>query len=325
MAERLIIDALGTEKIIQPTEQVLFSGKKPQVIDEEAILKHLMEARRIAKDMDIGQREATVEVKAQYPELPIFLWLNTDDHLGNVQTDYQAFLRDYGVCKDTPNFFCVSNGDEIDNFMVTLGSWATGVYENPITPEQQAILMQRLFKRLDDQGKLLAMSFGNHNQWIKGAGYKFENTWLSEMSCPILNCGGLLKIKYGSQEYKLAMTHRYWGNSKLNPTNACKRFMDYGYSDADILFLGHTHVAEALYFQRSSKDYRVAVIGGTYKTDDEWASQAGIGRGQEAGLCLKLSPDKRQIEVITSMEQARGTFEVLRDIRRLRPLEDPFA
>lgn len=321
---RLIVDAKGTERRVQPMEQTIFNTKKAIVVDEEAILKHIQEAQRIKREMDVGQKEATVEVKTTYPDLPLYIWMNTDDHMGSTQVDYVSLLRDYNICKDTPNFTAVSNGDEIDNFMASMGKFSDGVYEDAITPEQQAKLMKRLFGKLDDEGKMLAFSFGNHNNWVHGMGYKFENTWLDGMSCPVFNCGGMLTIKYGTQEYKLAMTHRFWGTSKLNPTNACKRFMDYAFPEADVLFLGHVHVAESLVFKRVGGGYKYAVIGGTYKTDDDWSAQMGIGRGQMGGFCLKLSPDKRQIEILTSMEQAKESFEILRDIKNFRSKDDDF-
>jgi hypothetical protein len=269
--------------------------------------------------MEVGQKEARVTLKPQHPELPAYIWLNCDDHLGSVLVDYESFLRDYNIVKETPNFYVISNGDEVDNFMVTLGKNATGVYEDPITPEQQSRLFQKMFKNLDDMDKVLAMSFGNHNQWIRGAGYKFQNTWLANFKAPVLNCGGVLTINYGKQEYKIAMTHRFWGNSKLNPTNAAKRYMEHQHPDADVLFLGHTHQAEFLFFRRDKEvEYRYAVIGGTYKVDDEYSHEAGLGRGQAGGFVLKLSPDKRDIEVLRNVPDSQNHFFLLQEISRFK-------
>jgi hypothetical protein len=308
----LVINSNGETKRVHPSERVIFNSKKDNVIDEESILKHLIEAKRLYQEQEVGQKEATVELKPQYPTLPVYVWLNCDDHLGSVQVDYESFLRDYNIVRDTPNFFCISNGDEVDNFMITLGKCATGVYEDAINPNQQALLMQSLFKKLDNQDKMLAFSFGNHNQWLRGAGYKFENTWLRDFKCPVLNCGGLLRINYGSEEYKVAITHRYWGSSKLNPTNAAKRYMEHEHPSADVLFLGHTHQAESLWFRRDREtEYRYAIIGGTYKTNDEWGAEQGIGgRGQLGGMVLALRPDKRDILVYDSVERAKAVFDM---------------
>jgi len=322
--EIYIADKNGKEKerkVVYPVENREVLNKKQPIIDEEKLLHHLTEARKIYKEMAVGQREAEVKVEPDKPDMPIFIWLLCDSHLGSVLTDYDAFLRDYNIVRETPNFYVISNGDEIDNFMVTLGPAATGVYENPITPEQQAMLIRKLFKKLDEQGKLLAMSFGNHNDWVKRGGYEFENTWLADLKAPILNCGGLLKLKVGRQEYKLALTHRYWGYSKLNPTNMAKRFMEHEFPSADVIFLGHTHQAEFLFFRRDQErrdqetDYKYAIIGGTYKVDDEWSLKHGTGSPKRGGFVLKLDPKKRNIEVLHNVPEAREYFFLLEEIK----------
>jgi hypothetical protein len=299
----LIVDSRGTEKLIKP-RQNFEANKKIPIIDDNSLIEHLIEARRIYKEMEVGQREATVEVKPAYPDLPIYVWLNTDDHLGSVMTDYEAFRRDFNTVKNRPNFFMISNGDEVDNFMV-INKAATGVYENPLSPQQQGLLFQKMFKGMDDLDKIIAFSFGNHNQWLRGVGYKFENTWLREFKAPVLNCGGVVTIKYGSQEYKVAISHMHWGNSKLNPTNACKRMLEHDYPEADIAFLGHTHQKEALQFTRAGQN-KVAVIGGTYKTEDEFGGEHGLGscRGNLGGITLALFPDTKKIVPFYSIQEA---------------------
>ena len=319
MKEQLVINGRGETKTVYPVERTSFVDKKTHVVDEAHLLSQLVEARHLYREMEVGQREATVEIRPQYPDLPAYIWLSTDAHVGSVLTDYNAFLRDYQAVLGTPNFYGVSNGDEIDNFMVTLGKAAMGVYEDPITPQQQALLIQSLYRKMDDQGKLLGMSFGNHNQWLRGAGYKFENTWLREVGCPVLNCGGVLHINVGEQTYDLAMSHSHWGNSKLNPTNATKRMQEHEYPNADILFLGHTHSKEVLHFTRAGKD-RLAVIGGTYKVDDEFGAEHGMGRGGVGmcGITIALSPDRRQMQAYYSVQDALEVFEIQREICQLR-------
>lgn len=299
----LIIDPQGTEKLIKP-RQTFEANKKIPIIDENSMMAHLIEARRIYTEMEVGQREATVELKPAYPDLPVYVWLNTDDHLGSVMTDYESFMRDFNTVKNRPNFSLISNGDEIDHFM-TINKASGGVYENPMSPQQQGRLFQKMFKGMDDLDKIIAFSFGNHNQWLRGAGYKFENTWLENFKAPVLNCGGVVTIKYGSQEYKVAISHMHWGSSKLNPTNACKRMLEHDYPEADIIFLGHTHQKEVLHFNRAGKDH-VGVIGGTYKTSDEFGSEHGYGscRGNIGGITLAIFPDTKKIVPFYSIQEA---------------------
>jgi len=317
MGERLVINAKGEERIIYPQETTQIPEKKIPVVDEESILRHLTEARKLYQEMAVGQREATVNLETQHPDLPAFIWLLNDFHAGSVHTDYERFLHDYEIIRQTPNFYAVTNGDLPDNFLVDTAQ-AAGVYEDTITPEQQGLLVQNLLKKLDKSGKLLATSFGNHEDFVQKGGLSFEGTWLRDLSCPVFNCGGLLTIKLGGQEYKLAMTHRFWGHSRLNPTNAAKRFMEHVYPDADIIYLGHSHINERLSFFRGDK-WRLAVVGGTYKIDDEFGQKRGMGGGgQQGGMVLKLSGDRKMMEVLDSVDTAQETFNVLKEIEEMK-------
>ncbi len=307
----IVVDGKGSTKVVRPIESTQYPDKKTPIVDETRILAHLVEARRLYRDMETGQREATVELHPKFPDQPVYIWLNTDDHMGSVMTDYELFLKDYQTVLDTPNFYALSNGDEVDHFMVTAGKAATGVYEDPITPQQQGFLFQSLFRHLDQQGKCLGFSFGNHNQWLRGSCYKFENTWLRDFTCPVLNCGGVIHVRYGTQTYDIAVSHMHWGSSKLNPTNAAKRMLEHDYPDSDIVFLGHVHLTEVLSFDRGGKD-RLAIIGGTYKIDDEFGSEHGLGsaRGNLGGVVLALSPNERRMRALRHVWEAEEDFNL---------------
>jgi len=238
LREKLIINGKGDEIVVLPAEGTRFTNKKIPLIDEERMLHHLADAQEIYEQQEVGQREASVELHPANPDLPIYIWLNTDDHLGSIHTDYKAFLRDYTRVRELPNFYVINNGDEVDAFMIN-NKAAAGVYENPMSPQEQGFLFHKLFKQLDDQKKIIAFSFGNHNQWLRSSGYKFENTWLRDFNCPVLNCGGEIKLKVGKQEYKIGISHMHWGTSKINITNPGKRMLQNEHPDADVIFLGH--------------------------------------------------------------------------------------
>jgi len=312
----IIINAKGETRRVSAQERTLYHDKQTPIVDEARILRHLQEAQALKKEMAVGQREATVEI-ANNNGLPALIWLLCDTHIGSKGVDYDAFISHYELVLNTPGAYAISNGDEIDGFMVHLSGAATGVYETPITPEQQARLVRKMWKDLDDNGKLLAMSFGNHNDWLNRSGYTFENTWLSDFNCPILNCGGLLHLKFGNQTYDLAISHRHWGSSKLNPTNATKRLMEHEYPDADIFFLGHTHQKECLQFERGGKR-RTAVVGGTYKVEDEWAMKRGLSsRGQMGGATLAIYPDRNVVIPFYYVEEAMDFLTIKKNIQEI--------
>lgn len=315
---RLVVDPTGREKDVPPKENIVFPDKQIPVIDEEAILAHWMENERLRAEARVGQKEAHVTIKTQYPDLPLYVWLLTDAHTGSCRVDYKRFWDDYQTVRDTPNFAVLTNGDDVDNF--SRAFIPDAVKEDPLPPDIQARFFVNAFKKLDEQGKIITMSYGNHNDALQAVGLNWESTWLRDFKAPYFSAGGLVHLNYGGQEYKIALTHKFWGYSKLNPTNAAKRFLDMAHPGADIAFIGHYHQSEFLFFRRDAEfDYRYAIMGGTYKVDDEWAQKEGIGvRGGQGGFVLKLQPGKRDIEVLRSVDDARQHFEILQQLHEMR-------
>jgi len=65
----------------------------------------------------------------------------------------------------------------------------------------------------------------------------------------------------------------------------------------------------------ASRDYRLAIVGGTYKVDDYYAAQAGIGyRGQQGGFCVALSPHKREMMLFNDLFSAQKYFMALKEL-----------
>jgi len=56
-----------------------------------------------------------------------------------------------------------------------------------------------------------------------------------------------------------------------------------------------------------------------HKIDDEFGLKRGMGGGgQQGGMVLKLSGDRKMMEVIDSVDTAKETFEVLAEIEEIR-------
>jgi len=292
----------GFETVDQIIEKGLKREKKPflqEFVHGAASLfdratELLQETQQFMGETTLNDKEAIWRVNAENPNAPIGILLATDIHYGSVKSDYELLKEHLDLIENTPNFFIVTNGDHVDNFNIT-GKWATGVYENPLPPQIQTKAFIEKLEDLDRKGKLGVMSFGNHDDFGSVTGYDWFDTFCTNLRAPVFKTGGLLHILHGKEQYNLALTHMYWGNSKLNPTNAAKRFWEHEYPEADIVFLGHTHQSEMLHWERGGKD-RIAVIGGTYKTEDDYARKRGIGgRGGSPGMCVVLYPNERRI------------------------------
>lgn len=297
---RLIVDGKGTEREVF---RASFPDKKIRDWDSSQADEILIKARELVDKFEIGQKEATVKLNPEYPRLPIVISLMTDTHYGSLYANTKGMLEHLDIVRSTPNFYLVHNGDHTDNFNAT-GKWASGMASDPLPQQLTSRSWADKLKHLDNEGKIIALSFGNHDDFGLNAGQDWYESFLGGFKAPIFNAGGLIHINHGKEDYDLAMTHMYWGTSKLNPTNAVKRFIDFEHPNADIGFLGHTHQSEGLHFEKGGKD-RIAVIGGTYKDTDDWAKKHGIGgRSGNPGWAVALWPEEHGMQLFKSIEAA---------------------
>lgn len=281
-----------------------FQSKK---IFEEAT-DFMRRAQRLEGRLGVGVKEATFHPRPEYPDAPIAIWHATDIHYGSIGTDYDLLLKHLSILENTPNFYVIFNGDEIDNFNVMLKS-ASGVYEDPISPQRQTQVWIEKMKQLGISGKIAVLSWGNHNNMVSPAGYDWLESFARNVNTSIFTSGGLLHLLHGNEHYTIALTHYYWGSSKINPTNMGKRFWEHEYPEAEVLLLGHHHQSEMLHWERGGKE-RLISIGGTYKKDDRWARTHGIGgRSGTPGHTILFYPYEHKFIGFKKIEDAQRVLQ----------------
>ena len=302
----------------------MFPDKKERHLSYDEMSAYFQQGRDFMKEWEIGQKEATVVLRPEYESLPAFILLMTDTHFGSIRTNHDLIEEHLSIVEHTPNFFMVHNGDHTDNF--NANKHASGMSEDPLPPQLTARGWEQRFINLDRKSKLIAMGFGNHDLFtFEGSQSDYYDTFMGQFQCPVFTEGGVIHIMYGSQIYHLAFSHTYWGRSKLNGTNAVKRFIDFEYPYADIGFLGHVHTSEGLHFEKGGKD-RIAVIGGTYKLDDPFARVRGIGgRSGFPGWVVAIWPDKRQMQLFKDTSLAEETMVNLMSVFGDEPYIDPYT
>lgn len=104
--------------------------------------------------------------------------LFADEHIGDEQCDMKRLIERIEYVKNTPNAYCIMNGDILDNATKTsIGDTYTQEY-NPMEQLQRAV---ELFTPLKD--KILCITHGNHENRT----YKKEGINLSAMIANMLN------------------------------------------------------------------------------------------------------------------------------------------
>lgn len=272
----------------------MFPDKKRASTNFDRVTSFITEAQSLSKEADVGQERATFIAQGEYPELPVCLLYMTDIHYGNMGVDYELLQEHFEILEDTPNFFAVLGGDDIDAFSPT--AHPSGMMGDAITPQMQAQAFLDLISQLDRKSKIALIEHGNHTDWIDKAGYDFANTFYNELQAPVFKAGGVLEVLVGGVNYRVGINHTHWGNSKINPTNSPKRMMEYSYPGIDIALVGHTHQAAGEQFDRAGEN-KIAVVGGTYKLKDPFGEKWGMGKAGSPGYTVMLWPGQKRMEL----------------------------
>ena len=291
------------EDIERDRRDRIYPDKKGRSLDFDRVTRNIQEAQAIMSDFEIGQREASFVPEVEYPDLPIVMLLASDLHYGSMGVNYPLLLKHLEMVEELPNFYLATNGDEVDAFNAIFH--ATGMTENPLPPQVQSRAIAQRLKRLDDKGKIAVISQGNHNRSGFAGGQDWYDSFLGGFKCPVFTQGGILNVYHGEQRYRGVINHTYWGKSKLNPANAVKRLIEYeGGGDIDFGWIGHVHQSTMEHFERAGREM-VAVVSGTYKEVDKWASQNGIGgSGQTGGIALMMYPHEKKMQGFKRIETA---------------------
>lgn len=285
---------------------VRFPDKREPDLSYEQVTDFIKSSRDYLNRAEVGQEHAVWNMYGEYPTLPHGFVYMTDIHYGGLGVDYDALTSHVETILNTPNLFALVGGDLVDAFSPT--KHPSGMMGNPISPDQQVGAIMDLLERLDRAGKLGAVQIGNHDDFALQAGYKFQ-TFLRGLQCPVFPGDGTIDVNVGaSQPYQLYWSHSHWGNSKLNITNAAKRALQFTAPKADIALLGHTHQAAFEVFDIGGET-KGAVVGGTYKRKDSWASKWGMSKPGFATTTVMLWPDQKHFEMYKDPLQAAKTIE----------------
>ena len=311
---KIIIDDKGTEmdvgfaKTIPPENIIALPGKKEITVDWRRNFERMREIGEAWKEIYPYQDEVTINLDAlaEYPTKPYLIWWMSDAHIGNVDTQYETLKRHVELIENTPNTGIVTLGDDIDNAI--LGKYEVR-FMQAFPPYMQAFTIEDLMAELNGRnprGKqlILAHCIGNHTHTLmEQSGYLFEKFY-EKSKAGILPGIGEAFINYGSQKYEVALAHRYTGTSKLNPTLACKRLMEYAYPNADIAVVGHSHVKAEEQFFKGGK-WHTAVRPGTYRIGTGLFEKArGWSYGQIGGSCSMIYPDTLEVKHYNEIDRA---------------------
>lgn len=222
-----------------------------------------------------------------------------DEHIGDEHCDMKRLKERIEYIKNTPNAFCLLNGDLMDNATKTsIGD----VYAQTFNPMEQVERAVSLFSPIRD--KILAITHGNH----EARTYRKEGIDLSYIFAAQMGLferysptSALLFIRFGKsrnnggdskQCYTIYMLHGSGGGRKEG-AKAIRLADMAGIIDTDIYIHSHTHLPMVMKqsFNRIDKtNSAVRIVEKLFVNTASNLDYGGYGEAQEFKPSSKTSP-----------------------------------
>ena len=265
--------------------------------------------REWADYMEIGQslREkaswsqdfGSIEIETDRPILVVPF---SDTHMGAWSANVKLFRAMTDEIKALPDAYMLLLGDLIEMAIKLRG--VGEVLNNQIPSSQQLQFIESWINEV--QHKVLAACWDNHavEREERGTGYS-EMAALLKKRFVYHDGIGHLDVKVGTQTYKLAVSHRFLGNSYLNRTHAPMRYMRFEGQDREIAIQGDIHTpGMSVYHDGPTK--RLAITCGTLHTQSLYGRRWFSLYAVPAFPCFELDPYQHRFTPYWSIAEYRA-------------------
>ena len=220
-----------------------------------------------------------------------------DEHIGDEHSDIKRVLQRIEYVKNTPNAYCILNGDIIDNATKTsIGDVYTQVF-NPMEQLKRAV---ELFEPIKD--KILCVTHGNHeNRTYKKEGVNISSLIATQLGLAdrytptsavlFIRLGkGSSHLRFAKILYTIYVLHGSGGGRKEG-AKAIRLADMAGIIDTDIYIHSHTHLPMIMKQAYHRIDNRNSVVARVDKLFVNTASNLDYGGYGEAGEFKPNSTD----------------------------------
>ncbi len=222
-----------------------------------------------------------------------------DLHLGDAHCDFKGIMERIEYIKNTPNAYCILDGDLMDTAIATSVGDTYGATLQPMEQLKQCVT---LFEPIKD--KILVVLPGNHEHRV----YKSDGLDITALMCSQLGLQGkyssttaLLFIRFGQegktgharrQLYTIYVTHGSGGGRKEG--GKINRLADLSsIVDADIYVMGHTHLPAVLkegFYRVSGANSSISLVDKLFVNTAASLDYGGYGDAQGFKPASKCAP-----------------------------------
>lgn len=225
-----------------------------------------------------------------------------DLHIGDSMSDFKLIMERIEHIKNTPNAYCILDGDLMDTAVcASVGD----TYGANLQPMEQLKRCVKIFEPLAKAGKILAVLPGNHENRV----YKSDGLDITEIMCSQLGIPekyspttALLFVRFGKKEshgrmnsrqlYTIYATHGAGGGRKEG--GKVNRLADLAaIVDADIYTHAHTHlplIFKESFFRVSGSNSSVALVDKLFVNSGAALNYGGYGDRAGFKPASKASP-----------------------------------
>lgn len=243
---------------------------------------------------DVKEREKMRTVKVDLPQELTQIEIHTfaDLHIGDKFADKEGIKKRIEYVKNTPNAYCILNGDLMNNATKTSVS---DCYAEELTPMEQVEMCAELFEPIKD--KIIAITSGNHEKRtynkegiditrIVAMQLKLADRY-SPTSCIVFLRVGTAKNNHGREGgqvcYTLYCNHGSGGGRKEG-AKAIRLADMASIIDADIYIHSHTHLPMVMkqgFFRVSPSNSSVARVDKLFINTSAMLEYGGYGEQYE--------------------------------------------
>lgn len=255
----------------------------------------------------------TVE-KPQMAELQLhgrsLLTFQADHHIGGAYTDYERIEKEAELIVNTPNSYTFLLGDLIDAFCFNPAQ-----FEDIEQIQEQMEYAKALVKYYADNKRLLGVWSGNHDMWVKKAGFDPYRYILEGIDTYYFHGVGYVSANVDDERYKITGNHMFKGSSMYNNAHPQRRAVNEMAWGSDIVVSGHWHTKgiNQQPFRGFGGESMVTTMMalGTYKATDEYVRTYGMSN-QDAnsmyGASVILEDDRHLVTPYYDVVEAHRQF-----------------
>ena len=259
----------------------------------EELLEHCIKGNELVRDFDPRQREVFPKFDTKRYVGIVF---HGDWHFDHYKTDLRTLMNELEEIGKAEDVFYVFNGDS--------GDWADirfAGYNMPSMIMPVHLRYKVLFHMVSKIKNLLAVVSGCHDDWLKNRGFFDIISALKDKANALglptyyLGYGGQINMTVGKILYRMAVYHKFAGESTVNDFHPCVKYLQQMDSTADIVAIAHRHDKTGIAYAHFQRLPRVYVRSGSHQYLTDYAWKEGFGGAIARAPMVILNPFKKQM------------------------------